>query len=247
MLIRAAVLMILLASLPAGRVRAAGPAKSPRPTLDQIGVELQTLVDWEELDDPKATLRDVLNHLRNTYKVNVPFDYNDKAFGEAFGDSTKDVRDAIVGKIEADRLPLGRLLHRILGKLVVGGGGATFMLRAGHIEITTEAAIARELKLAPADDDAPSRLPTMITYLKLDGETLEAACEKIADRAGVTVAIDPRAKEKASAVIKARLVNIPLDTAMELVADMAGLAVTRKANAYYLTTPENAAKMKGGK
>ncbi len=240
---RIAVLLLLFATMGPGR---AEPKKPPDRPIDQIGAELHTLIEFEELDDPKATLRDVLNQLRTKYKAKVGFDYNDKAFKEAYGATTKDIRDEIIGKLEANNLTLEGLLRRVLGKIPIGGGGASFMLRDGVIEITTEDAIRRELKLpTPLKDHPPEPpLPVMIPYMKFDGDTLEAACEKIGERAGITILIDPRVKEKANAAIKARLVNIPLDVAIDLLADMAGLAAARKANAVYITTPENAEKLK---
>jgi hypothetical protein len=57
--------------------------------------------------------------------------------------------------------------------------------------------------------------------------------------------IDPRVgKEKASIPITAWLPNVPLETAVHLLADMGGLSVVRMDNVFYVTTPENAAKWK---
>jgi hypothetical protein len=242
--IRTAVVVMMLAVVSLGW--AAPVAKPPAaPTLDEVGAALQAVIDWEGIDDPKMTLREALRLLRNQYKVNIPFDFNDTAFLRAFGDSNKDIRDEVIGRIQAQRLPLAALLRRMLGKVVVASG-ASFLLRDGHVEVTTEEAIRLELKIPPPEKETDWKpLPFIIIYMNLDGATLESACEKIAERAGCSVLIDPRVKEKASTAIKARLINIPLDAAVELVADMAGLAVARKANAYYLTTPENAARLKG--
>jgi len=58
-----------------------------------------------------------------------------------------------------------------------------------------------------------------------------------------TILIDPRASTKAATKIDATLRNVPLDTSLALLCDMAGLAVVKKNNAYYVTTPQNAERL----
>jgi hypothetical protein len=42
--------------------------------------------------------------------------------------------------------------------------------------------------------------------------------------------------------VRARLYNVPVETAIQILADMADLAVVHLHNVYYVTTPENAKK-----
>jgi hypothetical protein len=116
--------------------------------------------------------------------------------------------------------------------------GAAFLVRRGHIEITTEDAIRAELKIKKTT--SPGRLPPLVYYLDAKGEKFADICAKIASLAEMNVLIDPRVKEKADAKLKATFRNVTGPTALEVLADMAGLAVTRKANVYYVTTPDKA-------
>jgi len=131
---------------------------------------------------------------------------------------------------------------------ILASSGGTFMVRKGHVEVMTKLAALREMRPTvenPLDDEASegTPLPPVVPFARFDGETLEAACEKLAERAGVNVAIDPRQKEAAATKVKCRLVNVPLHDALAVLADMAGLAVVRKGNLYYLTSPKNAERL----
>ena len=57
-------------------------------------------------------------------------------------------------------------------------------------------------------------------------------------------AVLSRVEEKASFKLSATLRNVPIDTAVKLLADMAGLTVVQFGNAYYVTSAENAARWK---
>jgi type II secretory pathway component HofQ len=72
---------------------------------------------------------------------------------------------------------------------------------------------------------------------------LEKALDDLADLSGFNIVLDARAEEKGSTKVTARLTNVPIDTAVRVLADMAGLAVVRLDNVFYVTTPENAKKV----
>ena len=44
-------------------------------------------------------------------------------------------------------------------------------------------------------------------------------------------------------MVTARLANVPVDTALRVLADMAGLKVVRMENVFYITSAENAEKL----
>jgi type II secretory pathway component HofQ len=72
---------------------------------------------------------------------------------------------------------------------------------------------------------------------------LEEALEKLARTHDVNIVLDVRAGEAARAPVSADLTNVPLDTAVWLLADMAGLKSLRRENVVYVTTPANAAAL----
>src|SRR5262249_29182322 len=72
---------------------------------------------------------------------------------------------------------------------------------------------------------------------------LTKALEEIGESTGLNVVIDARAEKKADVEVTARLNNVPVEIAVRLLADMAGLDVGRIHNVLYVTTPENAARL----
>src|SRR5262249_3694584 len=132
--------------------------------------------------------------------------------------------------------------------------GTTFLIRKDHIEITTQEAVRRELglrkqRLAKTDDtDEPGRpaLPPLV-WENLDKVPLDKALRDIADDTGVNVVLDPRADTKGRAEVTTTLRNVPVETAVEVLADMAGLSVVYRDNIVYVTTPENAKRLLDGK
>ena len=63
---------------------------------------------------------------------------------------------------------------------------------------------------------------------------------RLAETSGYNVMADPKAGEKLQTKITVQLNNVPVDTAVRLLANMAGLSVVRLDNVFYVTTAENA-------
>jgi hypothetical protein len=57
------------------------------------------------------------------------------------------------------------------------------------------------------------------------------------------VVLDARVEDKGALKVTALLRNVPVETAVEVLADMAGLAVVQRGNVLYVTSTENAAKL----
>jgi hypothetical protein len=66
----------------------------------------------------------------------------------------------------------------------------------------------------------------------------------VRDESDVNVLVDPRVERKLRVRVTAHLTFAPVATALELLADMAGLAAVKKANVYYITSPANAERLK---
>jgi hypothetical protein len=204
-------------------------------------------IDFPGFDDPKMTLAEALDQLAKDY--GVVFDVNERSF--RFEQLNDVMRTPIT---EKDPLPamkgtsLAAVLRKLLARVPVPSG-ATFLIRRDAVEITTGEMLRRELRLARPEADSDSDQPTLeplVTLLweEIKEEPLSAVLERVAEAADTTILLDPRTKEKAATKLTATLRNVPIDDAVELLADMAGLAVIVRTNAYYVTTPENAARMK---
>jgi hypothetical protein len=241
-----AVLVVSHAGAPPVKAEKAEKAKAPPRliTEKQIVEELDRVIDVDMIDDPKATLRELLTHYSDKYKMlaGVRVVYNNAAFAL---DEPSDVANCLVGKVEAARMTVGQLLRTLLSR-VPSSSPATFLVRRGYIEITPAAAARVELGLpaiAPKKGEVVEYLPPLVFYLETENDSFADICAKIAERCELNVLIDPRVKMKGDAIIKATLHNVPAPAALELLADMAELAVVRKGNIFYVTTPENAKKL----
>lgn len=220
------------------------PTAPPRVVIEkEITEELERVVDFAVIDDPKTTLRDTLEHYRDKHKmlVGVRFVYNNAAFGL---DDPKDVGDTVVGKLEAGRMSVGQRLRSLLSR-VPSSPPAAFLVRRGRIEVTPADAVRAELglpRITAGKGEVAEFVPPLVFYLEAKESSLSGLCEKIAERCEVNVVIDPRVKEKADTKLTATVRNAPAAAVLEVLADMAGLAVVRKTNVYYITSPENAKK-----
>jgi hypothetical protein len=202
-------------------------------------------IDFPGIDDPKTTLAEALDQLAKDY--GVVFDVNERAF--KFEQLNDVMRTPITDREALPSMkgtPLAKVLQKVLNRIPTPSG-ATFLIRRDAVEITTAYVVRRELRLPQpeSDSDEPTYEP-LVTLLweELRDEPVAAVLARIAEAADTTILVDPRAKEKAATKVTATLRNVPLDDAIELLADMAGLAVVVRTNVYYVTTPENAARMK---
>lgn len=69
------------------------------------------------------------------------------------------------------------------------------------------------------------------------------ALKELANRTGANIVLDVRTKEKGKSPINANLQQVPLETAVRMLADMADLKAIVLDNALYVTTEENAKKL----
>jgi hypothetical protein len=224
-------------------------AEPKPPTMEEMAAELERAFQWEGYDDPRGTLGDLLDHIQSTptYGFKCQFSYNKAAFYRSGADENTDPPEGA----SVSKLCLGpgtmnfKTFLRVHIAKALPEAKAGFLLRRHSIEITTEAAIRRELRLPTGKGADAEPLPELVYFHRFNGETLEAACETLAEKMDVTIVLDPRVKEKAATKVKARFVNTPLDVAVEILADTAWLVVKRKANAFYITSPEKAGKATG--
>lgn len=223
---------------------AAAPPKeaaAPSARSDDLSVPLRNAalrqaiggtVDFPGSDDPKITLGEALDQLSRLYRVQIVLnqrtmqiaDIPDPYKIEIGGSST----------IPKMRTSLRNVLLLILRRLPME---ATFLVRRDHIEITTVQAARDELRL---HEEEPL-LPLVNEDFKK--EPLTEALDRIADATDTTVVVDVSSQDKAKLEVSARLTNVPVDTAVRLLAHMAGLDVTRVNNALYVTTSEKATSL----
>jgi hypothetical protein len=232
----------LLSAAPPASSRAPAPSKpntlrlpKVRPGED-VAITLNKVVDWQGIDDIKVTLPEALEQLAKVHRVT--FDINEKAFTDAGCDSVWKTEICNPNPLPPIKSSLAAVLKRILTRVPVKCG-ATWMVRRDHIEITTGA--AQRAEIMGKDYTGPMSPLVCVTA---DKRPLDELVAYLADQGERNVAIDPRVGDKAQAPITMYLINKPLDSALFLAADMAGLSFVQIDNTFYITTPDRAVTMK---
>jgi type II secretory pathway component HofQ len=128
---------------------------------------------------------------------------------------------------------LDTVLRKLLSR-VPTTSGATYIVRDNHIEITTGKALREEIL---GNSDRPL-LP--LVSARFNGLPLSDALRTLSEQTSFTITLDPRATEQGKTPLTTRLINVPVDTAVRLLADMAGLRSVQLDNVLYVTTPDNA-------
>ncbi len=224
---RNACLLIGLVLLTATRPLSAGESELGR----GLRHELSNTVDFKGIEDARATLNDFLDAFSKRY--NLAFDVNVEAFNEA--GLKEDVGRTEIAQptpIPEMRTTLRRILLKVLRRVPYS---AAYFIRGDVIEITTTEAIRKEFF---ADrPSSPGPLPPLVSGA-FDKITLESVLKELNDYGNIV--LDARTGKEAQVPVTADLANVPLDTAVRMFADMAGLKVVPLDNALYVTSKDNA-------
>src|SRR5262249_37439850 len=119
----------------------------------------------------------------------------------------------------------GQVLQLLLDQL---NANATYLVRPGHIEITTVRAAAPEAQTVRA------------RFVNLP---LEDALRELSQQTGINIILDARAKEGRKSVTMSFAPDTSLVTAVGLLADAHGLRVRVIDRSLYVTTPGNQAEV----
>jgi RNA polymerase sigma factor (sigma-70 family) len=215
---------------------AAGPdaKEERRPKQDkQLSEMLKTRVQFAAVDDPNATLAEVLDQLSKRF--DIAFQINEKAFA-AGGEGVPDVLQTPVAQprpLTAMDVRLATVLQKVLSR-VPAPSGARFLIRKEYVEITTAAAIRDEFGIEPNRPLLP------LVWEVFDNVPLATALQALGDDTGYNIVIDPRLAGKLKTPVTAALKNVPVDTAVRLLAGMDSLRAVRVDNVFYITPAENA-------
>jgi hypothetical protein len=133
---------------------------------------------------------------------------------------------------------------RTVLRLVASQVQGTYLVRPDHIEFTTPQRAAAEVwgTVGQSEEFASRQRPLLpLVYSSFARRPLDEALQELSDQTGVNVLLDTsRAGEKAKAAVSARLANVPVDTAVRLLANQAELHVVLVDNALVVTTSDNA-------
>ena len=229
-MIRAFVLAVLVTGLAfAPWSAAADPAaKKADPTADLLD-KLRKPVDLNVADEVRlAELADLL-----AAKFGVPVMVNVREFRET-GIPAAD--DMMVKLPRAKGLSLNTVLRHTLE-----AHGVTFLVRKDHLELVPQDFAARVTKnLTPGDMPGGGQAREPLVSAIYKEKPLNEAVADLADEYNLTVVVSPQTGDNRSGFVSARLLNVPADKALELLALQADLRVVRKGSAYLITGKDHA-------
>jgi hypothetical protein len=125
---------------------------------------------------------------------------------------------------------VGLKLSTVLRLLVSQINGA-YLVRGDHIEITTS---QRSSPLAW--QKGRQFVPTIDADFQ--NQSLSDALHELSDQCGISIVLDIRVADMAKTPVTATLDGVPVDTAVELLADMAGLKMVVKDRVLYVTNAQ---------
>jgi hypothetical protein len=183
------------------------------------GTPLKEVIEYlEDVSSPPESARD--------FSLRVKIIADDSAFKTARGENFR-IEDELV------RLPKspGMSLETALAKLCDQVGG-TYVIRGYNIEITTfEKVLGRQRNVGES--------AALVQHIA-NKEPLADLLDHLGTRYGRTVIVAPQVGEKAQIPVTLKLLNVPFDLAVRMVAETADLKVVRKDGALLVTTPHKA-------
>jgi hypothetical protein len=181
-------------------------------------------VNLEKGIEANTSLREALEFIGDRYDTTIFVD------AQAFKAENLDPIEEM--HVHLPRM-IGIRLSTILG-LLLAQVGADYRVRSDHVEITTWKRTRPEFWTAAERSLAPT------VAVEFEKCSLSEALRELADSSGINIVLDGRAGDRAKASVTATLNNVPIDTAVLILADMADLRAIALDNVLYVTSKENA-------
>jgi hypothetical protein len=210
-------------------------------TTDQIVNALLS----HEVTLPKGNLNDIpllelLSHL--AAKHALTFVINEESFKVVGSPNIKEEKPRL-----ATTQLNGLRLHQFL-RVTLDSMGATYLVRNNSIEIVPveHAAKVTKATLKPTGDkDARPQLIEPLVSFIVKEKPLNETVEQIATMYDLTVVVSPQSGDARTGFVSARLLNLPADKALELLALQADLRVVRRGAAFLITSKDHANELFG--
>jgi hypothetical protein len=196
----------------------AAPAPAPAKTENAMSAARKALDQVEDMIYQARTLQDVITDLKEKTKVPVILDNMVYQFGL---DPTQ----------PSVNVSLKQIKLREGLKAILAPYNLKFGLTTDGVFISTEdGVITKQLRQRVS--------------LDCDGTAFATAAKQLAADTGANVVVDPRLGEKANKGVNLKLDDVPLETAIRLLAEVADLRAIRMSNVLFVTTPEKAEKLR---
>lgn len=195
-------------------VEAAAPVPAAPKSESPMAAARKALDDVTDMNYQGRTLNDVVNDLKEKAKVPVVIDSTVMQFG-------LDPNQPVVN------VNLKQVKMRDGLKAVLAPYNLKFGLTADGVFISTEdGVISKQLRQRVSVD--------------CDGTAFGAAVKQLANDTGANLVVDPRLGEKAKKPVTLKLEDVPLETAVRLLSEVADLRAVRMSNVLFVTTPDKA-------
>jgi hypothetical protein len=186
--------------------------------------KLNNRINLETGFDANTPLKDALDFMSDRFDVTFVIDL--KSFKE---EGIDDIESFKVRLPKMKGVRMGTVLRLLLGQL-----DASYLVRKDYIEVTPTARLEREIW---AGCKGP-RLP--LIHAVFEKRPLDEALKELSAATGVTVVVDERPEGKSRNPVTANLLNVPLDHAVRVLADLADLKAVQLDSVLYVTSKENA-------
>lgn len=197
---------------------AAAPVPAPAKGATPMDTARKALDEVGDMTYQNKSLNDLVADLKDRAKLSIVLDPSIAQFGLDPNSPTLDVN------LKGVRLRDG--LRQALAPFNLKCG----LVKDGLYISTEEGLTVKQLRQRVSVD--------------CDGTAFATAAKQLAADNGANIVIDPRLKEKANAAVTLKLDDVPLESAVRLMAEVADLSVVRMSNVLFVTTPERAEKLR---
>lgn len=200
----------------------------------QLRLKLSRPISDEKGFGPSMCLRDALEYLADRYDLIIVVDSN------AF---------AAIGVQKAEEQPvqlpayrnvsLGTILRLLVSQIKGDSYVGAYHISNGRIEVTT----SYHTYFSPMMWCECGRpyLPTVSVEAR--DQAIDEALLELADETGIDIVVDPKVRDRAGKARACSVRDVPLDTAVQLLADQADLGVATMPNKLYVTGRDRAREM----
>jgi len=211
----------LIAATPAPAVRGAAPTPAaPAKGAAPMDTARKALDEVQDMSYQNKSLNEIISDLRDKAKVSVTIDPGVFQFGLDPSQPTVNV--------DLKQVKLKDGLRQALAPFNLKCG----LTRDGLFISTEEGLTARQLRQR--------------VTVNCDGTAFATAAKQLAIDTGANVVLDPRLGDKGTKAVTLSLEDVPLETAVRLLAEVADLTAVRMSNVLFVTTPERAERLKPG-
>lgn len=229
----AAVCGLALTAAPAFADDAKPAAKKADATERILDALAQEYALKEGVNVNEVPLIELLQDASKRYRV--PFVINDESFKAAGLPNIKEEKPRSTALAAGDGT-----LHQFL-TVTLDSLGATYLVKNGTIEIVPTMYAAKVTKSGVSqDEDNRARLHEPLVSAIFKEKPLNEAVAKIAEMYDLTVTFSPQAGDAKTGFVTTRMLNLPADKALELLALQCDLRVVRRGTAFLLTSKDNA-------